>query len=555
MNPLAQTLRNLGPFRIGVLAAVAVGLLAFFAVLGTRISAPGMALLYGNLDPAEANEIVTILEQANVPFELSAGGTSVRVPRTKVDEMRIRLAGESLPTGGSVGYELFDRADGLGGTTQEFRVRRSRALEGELARTIGLLRPVRKARVHIVMPERQTFSRRQHQPTASVTLTVGGSLDRGQVKAVQQLVAAAVPGLQPANVTVVDQNGNLLARLDDASGSETVATAEEMRVAEQARLQSAIERMVASVVGYGKVQAEVTLDMNFDRMTETVENYDPDGQVVRSTNSVEENQQSQGGGDAPVTVDGNVPEPAGLPPAGGGETSQSSRLEETTNFEISTSVRNLVRDNPDIEKISVAVLVDGTYTGQGENRQYAPRAQEELDQIGRLVRSAIGFDEQRGDAVEVINMQFAASEDDGSDLEQSLVDRLMSPDPSMVQLLETLAWAVATVLILLLFVRPLVNRILDAPPEPAPAADGTDAPLLADHSGGYVPAALPGPDGSVPTVSTMNVDDPDQDDSMINLDSVEGRVKASSVRKVGEIVDKHPEEAVAILRNWMYQES
>ncbi|MDJ0896900.1 MAG: flagellar basal-body MS-ring/collar protein FliF [Alphaproteobacteria bacterium] len=554
MNPLAQTLRNLGPFRIGVLAAVAVGLLAFFAVLGTRISAPGMSLLYANLDPAEANEIVTILEQSNVPFELSAGGTSVRVPRTKVDEMRIRLAGEGLPTGGSVGYELFDRADGLGGTTQEFRVRRSRALEGELARTISLLRPVRKARVHIVMPERQTFSRRQHQPTASVTLTVGGTLERGQVKAVQQLVAAAVPALQPANVTVVDQNGNLLARLDDASGSETVATAEEMRVAEQARLQSAIERMVASVVGYGKVQAEVTLDMNFDRMTETTENYDPDGQVVRSTNSVEESQQSQGGGDAPVTVDGNVPEPAGLPPPGGGETSQSQRLEETTNFEISTSVRNLVRDNPDIEKISVAVLVDGTYTGVGENRQYVPRGQEELDQINRLVRSAIGFDEQRGDAVEVINMPFAAT-DDGADQEQSLMDRLMAPDPSMVQLLETLAWAVATVLILLLFVRPLVNRILDAPPEPAPSADGQDAPLLADHSGGYVPAALPGPDGSVPTVSTMHGEDPDEEDSMINLDSVEGRVKASSVRRVGEIVDKHPDEAVAILRNWMYQES
>ncbi len=556
MNPLLQTLRNLGPIKLAALGAVALGLIAFFIFLAARLTSPGMSLLYGGLDAADSEQIVQRLETQQIPYELRANGDQIYVPEDQVARLRLAMAGEGIPTGGSIGYEIFDRADALGTTNFVQQINQLRALEGELSRTIRSIRQVKSARVHLVMPKRELFSRDRNDPTASVVLVLQGSLDKEQVSSIQHLVASAVPGMKSSNVSVIDNRGNLLAKGAEAGDEFDASNAVEMRQGYEARLAQSIEQLLGQTLGVGKVRAEVTADIDFNKVTTNTENYDPNGQVVRSTQTVEDKGNTQEkSGDSSVSVANNVPNP----PSQQGNNSNSSnsqnqRNEETVNYEISKRVQTEIKTNGTVKRISAAVLVDGTYvTGQDGKQTYAPRSKEELDQISNLVKSAIGYDDKRGDVVQVVNLPFAQNDQPVGD--GTLFLGLDKQD--LMRIVELVVLATIAVLVLLLVVRPLLNRLLALPSaETAQAA----LPGLSPEAAAALPPgaaaalALTGPDAvQQALVDAENM--ANEIDQMIDINQVEGRVRASSLKKIAELVDQHPEQAVNIMRQWMYQEA
>src|SRR3546814_186070 len=296
MNPFTDLIRNLGPVRMAALAGTGIAVVGFFIFLVSRLSTGGQSLLYADLDPADAGQIVRELETREIPYQLKANGTQVFVPSDDVLRLRVTLAEQGLPGGGSVGYELFDKNQGLGTTSFVQNVNLVRALEGELGRTISSMRNVRGARVHLVLPRRELFSRERQEPSASVVLQLSGGLRPGkeQVLAIQHLIAAAVPGLKPEGVSILDDRGELLARGfgDDSRNSLALLNAEEMKIAHENRIRHAIEEMVERTVGLGRVRAEVTAEIDYGRVVENTERYDPDSQVARSTQTVEDRAQS-----------------------------------------------------------------------------------------------------------------------------------------------------------------------------------------------------------------------------------------------------------------------
>ncbi len=546
MDALFQTLRNLGPMRLAIMGFVVLGLVAFFIYLTTRLATPQMTLLYGDLDTADANQITSQLQSMNVPYETRQNGTEVLVPADQVSRLRLAMAEQGIPSGGTVGYEIFDSADSLGSTNFVQNVNLVRALEGELARTIGGIDSVKSARVHLVMPRRELFSRQKQDPSASIILKMKGSsrLDREQVAAIQHLVAAAVPGLAPNRISVVDDKGSLLAKgFDDGDDlSAMSAKADQRRRVYENRMARTVEELLERAVGFGKVRAEVRADMDFDRVSTTEESYDPDGQVVRSTQTVEEEAASREAEPLPVTVATNLPDGGTDAGEGANASATETRVEETVNYEISKKVTNHVRDTGIVNRLSIAVLVDGTYMVNEEGqRVYQPRPEEEMTQLANLVRSAIGYEADRGDAIEVINMQFAGSEEEP---DEPLVLFFGLDKHDMLRMAEILVLSIVAILVILLVVRPLLTRAFEA--IPVAAGGPAEGRLLTDEGGGG-PAAIAGPAGGAPEEEDF--------EELIDIDRVEGRVKASSVKKVGEIVDKHPTEALSIIRAWMYQET
>jgi flagellar M-ring protein FliF len=556
VNGLLVTLRNLGAVRLGIIGLVVAATVGFFAYVGTRMSAPHYGLLYSDLDLRDSGQIVQKLDALNVPYEVKGGGAQILVPSEQVAKLRMAMAEAGLPRGGSVGYELFDKSEGLGTSTFVQNINQVRALEGELARTISSLGAVQGARVHLVLPRREMFSREKPEPSASIALKLRGAekLSKGQVAGIQQLVAAAVPGLKPAHISIVDNEGNLLARVgaDDPEG--LAGNAEEMRTAYENRLARTLDEMLERTLGPGKVRTEVHADIDYDRVTTNQESFDPDSQVVRSTQTVTESSDSTDAGDQPVTVANNLPD-AQNQKGGAGARSKSGRNEETINYEITKTVKSHVREGGVVRRLSVAVLVDGTYAaGSDGTRSYQPRPQEELDRITTLVRSAIGYDQKRGDVVEVVNLRFANPAEVDIDTRAPLLD-LTKED--IFRLGETLVLVMIALLVFIFVVRPMMTRVMALMPA-VPAGAGGPA-LLTDQST-PIAGALPPPAGMVPATAEFAAEAApgqtlDAIEQMIDLSRVDGRVKASSVKKVGEIVDKHPEEAVAILRSWMYQGS
>ncbi|MCK6452976.1 MAG: flagellar M-ring protein FliF, partial [Alphaproteobacteria bacterium] len=458
MNNLLQTLRNLGPARLASLGVAALGLIGFFVYISLRLSTPSMALLYADLELNDSSQITAKLQGMNVPFQLRGDGNQILVPAEQVQQIRMALATEGLPSGGSIGYEIFDRTQSLGTSNFVQNVNHVRALEGELARTIRTMGQVKSARVHLVLPQRDLFSRTRQEASASIILRMKGTtrLDRPQVQAVQHLVASAVPSLSPARISIVDDRGTLLARGAGPDGNAATATADELRVAYESRVARSIEELLERSVGVGKVRAEVSAEFDYDRVTINTETFDPDTQVARSTQTTEEASRSrEAAPNDAVSISGNLPE-GQADAAGAGAGSQNSRTDTTTNFEISRTVKNQVREGGQIKRLSVAVLVDGVY----ENGTYAPRPPQQLEQFTRLVRSAVGFNGDRGDTVELVNMQFAEVAPRTGDEASDLI--LGFTRAELLRLGEVVILSIVGLLALLLVVRPLIVRLFEA---------------------------------------------------------------------------------------------
>ncbi|WP_158047172.1 flagellar basal-body MS-ring/collar protein FliF [Skermanella pratensis] len=554
MNTFLQTLRNLGPVRLAAMGVVALGLIGFFVYLMTRLSTPDMALLYSDLDPKDGGAIVRQLEEQKIPHQVNAEGTRIMVPADQVGRLRMVMAQAGLPSGGSVGYEIYDKPEGFGTTSFVQGVNHLRATEGELARTVATLGPIQQARVHLVLPKREMFSRSQQAATASVFLKLrpGQPLKREQIVAIQHLIAAAVPQLEPNQISIVDDRGNLLAR-GMGAGSEQLlqASADEKKLAYEQRTTRVIEDLLSRSLGFGKVRAEVTADLDFDRITTSSEIFDPESQVIRSTQTVEDNNESTDR-DAldPVTVANNLPT-ANSSSSESAATSRTkgARTEETVNYEISKTVKSHVRESGQVRRLSVAVLVDGLYSpGQDGAPVYTPRSREEMAQIETLVRSAIGFDAVRGDTVEVINMRFATPEAEFADAGATFLGMAKE---DLFRIAEMIVLAIVAILVILLVIRPLMAKAFERGDDSA--AEEEAERLLTDQTAGQ--AQLMGPGALAQDLALEDAQAGEELEQMIDINRVEGRVRASSLRKVGEIVDKHPEEAVSIIRSWLYQET
>lgn len=546
MNSFVDTLKQLGPSRLAIMAAILVGLVLFFVFVSLRVSTPPMKLLYSELSSTDSGAIAAKLEENQINYEVSPDGSRITVSETEVGKARLLLAEAGLPNGGSMGYELFDKQSGFGTTNFVQNINQVRALEGELARTISALGSVRSARVHLVLPQRELFSRESRPSSASVYLGVrpGAMVEREQIIAIQSLIASAVPDLQTSDVTVIDSNGNLLARGGDDDAENMLSVkAEEMRRNYESRLTDKIEDQVSRVVGFGNVRAIVTAEVNFDRISTNEEVFDPEGQVVRSTQVTEESATEREPTPEDISVQNNLPGVGGDLLTNTAPNSQENRLEEVTNFEISRTVRNTVREVGEINRLSIAVLVDGRYVANEEGeRVYQERPQEELEQIEELVRTAAGYDASRGDTLTVKNLQFAEIDTNEEFVDERLLFGFEKSD--LIDAAEVLLVGIMIILVVLLVLQPMVSRLL------ASDEKEVDEDLEADLLTMRPPTpALEGPDQDA--MSQME----EEDETMIDIQGVEGKVKSSSIRKVEEIIDNYPQETVSVIRSWMTQES
>ncbi len=546
-----QTLKNLGPARLVGIGGGGLAVLGLVIFLVARVSTPPMEMLFGGLETADSNQIITRLQAEKVPYELRHDGSEVWVAADRKLELRVKLAESQLPSGGSLttGYELFDKTDMMGSTSFVQDINLLRAMEGELARTIHAITGVKSARVHLVLPKREVFSHETQEPSASIVLKMDGHsrLSHEQVSAIQHLVAAAVPKLKPSRISIVDDKGTLLARSSDNDSQAMANQADELKLATEQRLQGTIEALLERSIGSEKVRAEVSVEMDLDRISTTQESFDPDSKVERSHVTVEEGEQTQDMENSSVSVQQNLPD-AGGNNAGAKSQSKQNRTQETVNYEISKTTRNQIKELGNIKRITAAVLVDGRYGPPGDGQKtlsYIARDEKEMEQLTTLVRNAIGFDANRGDQVEVTNMAFAGH--DQLEVETG-AEKLFGLDKDLVEKIgSNLGLSLVAILFLLLVLRPLVSRAVES--LAAQAAAG-DARLLA----GGAQALIGGATGPPAPSAGMLSEDRDSVDELIDIDKVEGRVKASSIRKIGEIVEKHPEEALSIIRNWMYTE-
>jgi flagellar M-ring protein FliF len=535
LQSLASFLKGLGAARVMAMVAVTAALIGFFAFVIMRVTTPQMTTLFTDLSAEDSSGIVKDLERQAIAYELRNDGAVIMVPKDKVTRLRMKLAEAGLPKGGGVGYEIFDKSDALGTTSFVQNINHLRALEGELARTIRAIDRIQAARVHLVLPERPLFSRETPEPSASIVLRVRGSLEPQQVRAVRHIVASAVNGLKPQRVSIVDEAGHLLA--DGATGDTDGASGDERRAGFEKRMRNQVEAIVSSVVGLGRARVQLSADFDYNKVTQTSDRFDPEGRVLRSSQTREEST-ANGDNSGQVTVANELPG-GGRQENAAGPRDQSKKSEETNNYEISRITKTEVTEAGKVNRISVAVLVDGIYSKNDKGEMvYAERAKDQLDRIAALVRSSIGFDQKRGDQVEVVNLKFAegpavipVSEPQG------WLGMFQFTKDDVMYAIELGVMMLLGLVVLFMVIRPLVKRIL-ASEQVALLRDTSVQPAI---SGGNPQAAAAG-QSLIPGGPSA---------SMIDVAQVQGQVHAQSVNRVGELAERNPTETASIIRQWL----
>jgi len=547
--------------RLIAMGVVTAGLIAFFSYMTLQFTSQPMSLLYADLDMSDSSEILSKLEAMNIPYQLQGDGSTILVPQDQARRLRMSLAEQGIPAGGAVGYEIFDKSEMLGQTSFAQNINQLRAMEGELARTIRSISTIVNARVHLVIPKRELFANdKKQEPTASIVIKTRGQLSIAQVNAIQHLAASAVPGLTPARVAVIDDKGKLLARgVEDDIEDGNVTSIQDKNAEYETLIADRIQRLIGSIVGQENARVQVTAQVNLDRITENAEIFDPNGRVIRSSSTIEEESEDINPNTESVSVAESLPNATATSGASDDKL-RDNRTEETSNFEISRTTRVKVKEAGAIEKVSVAVLINGVTTAKADGeRVYTPRSEEELKQIEALVKTAIGYDEKRGDQVQIANLRFNEMEPAAEEVGELPFMGVESTE--WMRFAETAILGLVALLTALFVFRPLITRLMEI----GPYQIGQMQPALAGSaSSGAVPQ-LTGP--SVPGQNNTQSQDAltsgdsmlqlihskeQQLDSMIDIAKIDGQVKASSVKKVGEVVSKHPEEAISILRTWLH---
>ncbi|MGN6804777.1 MAG: flagellar basal-body MS-ring/collar protein FliF [Trinickia sp.] len=564
LGGLAQRFSSLsqmrGNPRAPLIFAVAVLIAAISAlILWTR--SPDYRILYSNLSDQDGGAIVAALQQANVPYKLSESGGAILVPSDQVAEMRLRLASQGLPKSGSVGMELMDR-EKFGISQFAEQVNYQRALEGELERTIQSISVVRAARVHLAIPKPTVFVREREAPSASVLVNLypGRTLDEGQVSAIQHMVASSVPQLPFKNVTVVDQDGNLLTQ--PASGNGLDAT--QLKYVQQIEhnTQRRIDAILAPLFGAGNAHSQVSADIDFSQSEQTAESYGPNGTpqqaAIRSqqTSSATEVGQSAAGG-VPGALSNTPPQPASAPivaasgaTASANSTPISEQKNATTNYELDKRVSHMEQPMGGIKRLSAAVVIN--YKRVVDAKGHAtmqPLTTDELAKVNQLVKDAMGFDAKRGDSVNIVNSTFSTEED-------PLANVPWWRQPNMIALaVQAAQWigiGIAALVLYLVMVKPLLKRAF--PPLPAPGSQaaalagngiGTpDEPVLLD--------GIPANGGASPVTNAI-----EQNSEMeINLLAFENEKQKfeRNLDYARTIARKDPKIVATVVKNWVSDE-
>jgi len=526
-------------------------------------SKPQMSVLFTGLADSDAGAVVAELESMDVPVSVSSDGRTIYAPSGRIPRLRMSLAERGLPAGGSIGYELFDDKSSLGLTSFMQDITRLRALEGELARTIQTLDSVESARVHLVMARRDPFSREKAEPTASVVVRMRGAiaLDNDQAASIRHLVASSVPSLNPGKVSVLDARmGAVFAQQDGPMAG--AASVNGLRAEIEERVALAAESVLVPIVGAGNVRTRAAADLRTEREVRREERFDPKETALRSRQIIDEVENSrENAGDQPVTVEQNLPE-ADVGNAGDAAAlSEVERSESVVNYEISSVRSEQVIEPGDVERLSISVVVNHARVVDAEgNVTYEPRSEEDLAKYVALVRSAVGFNEARGDTLTVENLPFI-------DLEESMPRFAPSTITEVVyRNFDSITQAVALLLIgvAIIFgiIRPVMSRML-----PSVGGFGSDAEPVAMGElslddlglGGEGMEGMEGLPGALGQGGAAALSGPKKSvaenlDQMLELRDVDGKVRASSIRKLGRIAEQYPEEVVAILRTWIYEQ-
>lgn len=512
-----------------IIVGATLAMFAAIVALSRMAGTPSMTLLYSGLDSAAAGEVVTSLQQEGVVYEVK--GDSIYVAEGARDSLRMTLATQGLPRSGGTGYELLDGLSGFGTTSQMFDAAYWRAKEGELARTILANPQIRAVRVHLAQVPDRAF-RRDEVPTASVTVTtVSGGLPEAQARALRHLVAAAVSGMLPENVQVIDSVGGLIG--SDGSGAEGGAAVEDRA----AMIRGNVERLLAARVGPGKAVVEVAVDLVTEREEIKERTFDPQGRVAISSETQERTGSStEPGGD--VTVASNLPD--GDAGAGAAGKSQNAETTERLNYEVSETQREVLRAPGAIKRLSVAVLVDGQRVAAADGTEtWQPRPEEELAILRELVASAVGLDEARGDMLTVRTLEFEAVPAEGTTAEAGMMSSLGSVD--MMSMVQSAVLALVAIVLGLFVIRPILMS-------PARGGQTTGSPS---------PLALPGPFGDG-TVLTGEIDDGLELLPMTMMsgfaDDPAGALQEDPVARLRRLIEERQSESVEILRGWMEPE-
>ena len=541
MNELIHLVRSFGVARLGAVIGVSAGVAIALALIIARIETPSLNVLYADISYGEAQPVLDRLDQDGVRYKLreNGGRVSILAPRDRISQLRLSLAADGVVANATVGYEIFDDNKALGATSFQQNINRLRALEGELERTLTTINGVRSARVHLVLPERELFAKERQTATASIVIDAPAGLDARTVRAIVNLTASAVPALNPSHVTVLDSKGQLLASGADSDGENAVsASIEEKKIAAQARLRREVEDMIGRIVGADNVRVEVAADMDFSRVTESAQIVDPDSQTVLSSTTVEETSNSADPTRAQgVSVANALPGAQAPSQNGAASTSATQRTEETTNYEITKTMRNAVREQGlVIKRLSVAVALNGaSQTGPDGALTYTPHTAEELARIETLVKSAIGYSEARGDQVSVVDIRFNPIEAPVAATPAAAASSPLLEREDVMRLAELGALALIALALAYFVLRPLMT------PNPANAAPYPTA----YQSRVAAPAAA----------AAITQQPPSEFEQRIDLAQVDGQVKASSINKVSEIVKAHTDESANILRGWMREAS
>jgi len=570
MDGLLQFIRTIGTGRLIAFGAVVLVAVLFFSTVVGEISKPTMGRLFTDMDPAEANRVVQELETQGVEYELGANGTMVLVPRDQLDRLRISLAGEGV-VGQVIGKELFDLDQGFGQTSFELRVNYTRAIEGELTRTINSMNGVRGARVHLNIPETTALGRTRNEPSASVVLEgSGGGIGESQARTIQSIVAGSVEGLTVDNVTVADGSGRLLADGGGRSG-QIGGSIDESRRMKEVELRQKIIDILEPVVGMGKVRAEVSMELSRNRTTvETVE-FDPDS-VVSATETETTEEQDTTIQDETTSVDANVADTAQNTSQ---DTSSREVSREIVRSEVGSTRTVQVVEPGELLSLNVAVQVSKKKVQDAAQDGSSPAVYESWGdaQIQAMTAQVNALLPTTPLQDGVITKTFTLNEFDWIEPPRVELDtgrqQIAGIDvESALPLVKWLMVGALGVLILLIVIKPILSRVLEA----IPAAAAADAQAQLESQLAAAAPALTGPGGSVTedTIAAALAGDEDaakelriarssgtmSNDmkiaSRIDVAQVEGRVQESAITRVAEIVRAHPDESAAIIRSWLY---
>lgn len=548
MENAQKLVQQFGKKKLAIVGGSGLAVLVAVGLLAAQAGGGDMAFLYTNLDPAAAQMVTEKLKGQGVEYQLSPDGTAVQVPSDKVAELRMSLANEQI--GGKIGYEILDGEEPFGTSASRQKLNETRAIEGELAKSIKTMQRVRDARVHLVMPERELFAEEERPASAAITVKTTGRLSGEQTDAIRYLVSAAVPELSPDKISIVDQNGTLLARAGD--GAMTGGAIDERRQSMEGRMREDVESMLSRIVGEGGVRAQVALDLDMDQVREESDRFDPDGQVIAKQTTVEtSDDSSERSANGDVSVATQLPEGQGS--NGSGDTNQRAAKEtsEEVQYDNSKTHKTLVSSGGAVKRLTVSVMVDGTYKPGADGKPvYTPRSAAEIERLTRLVENAVGYNEARGDSVIVENMQFEAPADDEAQA-GSFLDGF---DP--IAHLPSILLAIVAVVAMLLMWRQMKRRelpVLQAELVETPLLDtaNVDPATLSPEMRELLARSANGDEEAMKEFTRLRAGSVPQIAHELDAAKANGLLKADIVKRVGEVIIEKPPEAAAVIRQWM----